>query len=425
MNSRIPFAPALGALAFALTIARPAEAADADWLDELDRHLTVSSADGKYRAHLSGLFDLEAYSLPVPAPGLIYTDRRFLVNPRLTFFLDAQFGPQVYAFAQVRLDRGFDPSDGGSELRLDEYAIRYTPWKDGRLTIQAGKFATSVGNWVPRHYSWDNPFITAPLPYENLTGVWDTAAPPFPGVLLNWGHVSPADFPQPKGEYADKARRLPILWGPSYTSGVAVSGHLGKFDYAVEMKNAALSSRPNSWDATEVGWEHPTFSGRIGYRPSPRWNFGFSASSGAYLAPEAEVTLPAGRDRGDYQQRVFGQDIGFAWHHLQIWAEVYEARFEVPNVGNADTIAYYIEAKYKLTPQLFGAVRWNQQFYDLIDDGLGGRTRWGQDLWRADFGLGYRFSTHSQFKLQYSALRPESTIGGTGHFFAGQYTLKF
>jgi hypothetical protein len=26
-----------------------------------------------------------------------------------------------------------------------------------------------------------------------------------------------------------------------------------------------------------------------------------------------------------------------AWRHLQIWAEIFEARFEVPAVGNADT----------------------------------------------------------------------------------------
>jgi hypothetical protein len=41
-------------------------------------------------------------------------------------------------------------------------------------------------------------------------------------------------------------------------------------------------------------------------------------------------------------------------HHLQLWAEFYEARFEV-RIGNADTFSYYLEAKYKITSQLFGA----------------------------------------------------------------------
>jgi hypothetical protein len=62
------------------------------------------------------------------------------------------------------------------------------------------------------------------------------------------------------------------------------------------------------------------------------------------------------------------------------WAEFYEARFEVPNVGDADTFAYYVEAKYKFTPQLFGAVRWNQQLFNTINNGYGGRHAGVQTL---------------------------------------------
>src|SRR6476659_6182443 len=87
-------------------------------------------------------------------------------------------------------------------------------------------------------------------------------------------------------------------------------------------------------------------------------DFGLSGSEGPYFRREAESSLPAGRDISDYREFVLGQDVSFAWHHLQLWAEFYEARFEVPNVGDADTFAYYVEAKYKFTPQLFGAVRW-------------------------------------------------------------------
>src|SRR5229473_3325865 len=100
-----------------------------------------------------------------------------LFNPRLTLFLDAQYGSQVYFFAQARLDRGFDPSDRGAQIRLDEYALRITLWDDGRCALQIGKFATVIGNWVPRHLSWENPFVDAPLVYENITPVSDKSAP--------------------------------------------------------------------------------------------------------------------------------------------------------------------------------------------------------------------------------------------------------
>jgi hypothetical protein len=113
-------------------------------------------------------------------------------------------------------------------------------------------------------------------------------------------------------------------------------------------------------------------------------------------------SLPPGRDISDYREFVLGQDVSFAWHHLQLWAEFYEARFEVPNVGDADTFAYYVEAKYKFTPQLFGAVRWNQQLFNKINNGYGGNERWSPDLGRIDVAATYRLTTHAQLKLQYS-----------------------
>src|SRR6201987_4300162 len=148
-----------------------------DVLDRLDSTLTVSAFQNNLRTRISGLLDLEFYHFNQPAPGLIDSKIDNLFNPRLTFFLDAQLGSQFYFFAQSRIDRGFDPSDHGAQIRLDEYALRITPWDDGRFTLQVGKFATVVGNWVPRHLSWDNPFINAPLLYENVTAIQDKYAP--------------------------------------------------------------------------------------------------------------------------------------------------------------------------------------------------------------------------------------------------------
>lgn len=396
-----------------------------DFVERMQEALSWSAFDGNMRVRLSGMLDVEAYSTPQPPPGLIYTDQYALVNPRLAVFLDVQAGPHVYAFAQARLDRGFDPHDEKADVRLDEYAIRISPWEDGRLTVQFGKFATVVGNWVERHLSWDNPFITAPLPYENLTGVWDSAAPMNGEELQYWAHVEPDQLNGGVDDYSDKYLRNPVIWGPAYSSGVSVSGRVGKFDYAVEMKNTPLSSRPEAWDVTSVDFDYPSFNGRFGFRPSPMWNMGFSMGYGPYLLPEAKWSLPEGRDIGDYQQTVLAQDISFAWHHFQLWAEVYECRFEVPHVGSADTLAYYIEAKYKFTPQFYGALRWGQQFYNRIHEPEHGDAPWGDDVWRVEAALGYRFSANTQFKLQYSLQHPRSATEDMSHVFAGQLTVKF
>ena len=392
----------------------------ADFLDDANRMLSISDANSQFHLRITGLIDLEGYYLDQPASGLIETDDNLLFNPRLTIFVDARWSKYLYFFGQVRLDRGFDPSDEGAQVRLDEYFIRYKPLGNSRLTFQIGKFATVVGNWVQRHYSWDNPFVTAPLPYENLTGIWDIAAPGDTDELLYWAHVPGYDY----GDYSDKYLRLPIIWGPSYASGVALSGTIEKFDYAFELKNSALASRPEYWDATQMGFTHPTYSGRLGFRPNEMWNFGFSVSSGAYLVPEAAATLPRGTSIGNFREKVLAQDISFAWHHLQLWAEVYETCFEVPRIGNADTLAYYIEGKYKITPQLYAALRWNQQLFGTVPDDIK-ELQWGNDVWRVDAALGYRFTNYLQGKLQYSLthVRGNASIGK--QLLAAQLTLRF
>ena len=393
--------------------------------DKIDEALTFSAFDGNVRMRLSGLIDLEAYSLPQPAPGLIFTERYSLFTPRLSLFFDAQLGEKIYAFAQARADQGFDPGYLSGRFALDEYAIRYTPWDDGRMSVQIGKFATVFGNWAPKHSSWDTPFITAPLAYENLTSMWDTSAADSLDTLRFWAGLTGAAQTSRTDALASRMLRLPLIWGPSYASGIAVFGHVGKFEYAAEMKNSALSSRPDDWDATAVQWRRPTVNARLGWRPNQSWNVGVSGSIGTYLNHLASGTIAPGHSLSDYRQIMLGQDVSFAWHHWELAGEIMEARFEIPGLGDADSLAYYLSAKYKFTPQLFGAVRWSQHVFGTLPDGTGGSDKWGGDIWRTDIALGYRFNAHTQLKLQYGIERRAADIAGFGHTFAAQFTIRF
>ena len=95
----------------------------------------------------------------------------------------------------------------------------------------------------------------------------------------------------------------------------------------------------------------------------------------------------------------------------------------MPRIGNADTFSYYFEAKYKITSQLFGALRWNQQLFGTIRD-EDERAKWGNDIWRIDAALGYRFTDYLQAKLQYSFSRQQTLRNGE-NLLATQITLKF
>ena len=105
------------------------------------------------------------------------------------------------------------------EVRLDEYFVRATPFDAPIVNFQIGKFATVVGNFVLRHYSWQNPFVTAPLPYERVTAIGD------------YGAVSSEELFLTGRDIPDRKRTwLPIVWGPSYASGLALFGRaVGRF----------------------------------------------------------------------------------------------------------------------------------------------------------------------------------------------------
>lgn len=400
--------PSLAAAFLACAAAAPAQ----ELLEKLDDSLFLQSPNGFIRSDLSGLLDLEGYYIDEQPPGLLFPDDRFFFNPRLSLFLDTKIGEHLYSLLQVRFDRGFDPgADRDGDARFDEYLLRYTPFDDPRLNLQVGKFATMIGNWVPRHLSWDNPFINAPLAYENVTIVSDLTAPP-----------TLAGFMGRRGRPDQKADWLPVIWGPSYATGAAIFGRIEKYDYAFEVKNAGLSSRPAAWDPTDVQWEHPTVSGRLGVRPNAAWNIGANASYGAYMLPHASI--PAGTSVGDFHQLTVGPDVSFAWHHLQIWGEAFASRFEVPNVGDVETLAYHLEAKYKFTSAWFGALRWNQQFFDEIPFARG-ETRWDRDIWRAELGVGYRHSRHIQAKLQYGYTHENGPLEQGEQLVATQLTIRF
>jgi hypothetical protein len=385
----------------------------ADLLDQVNQMLSIRDPQNRFQLQLTGLIDFEAYFIDQRPPGLIASDDSFLFNPRVSLFFDAQFTSHFYFFSQVRLDRGFDPRDSGPQLRLDEYFLRYTPFDNMRVNLQIGKFATAIGSWVRRHDSWQNPFINAPLPYENITTISDTEAP-----------SSRRDFAGRRFQTTEQYERLPLIWGPNYTSGAALLGTVDKLDYAFEIKNASVSSRPDSWQPTETDWNNPTFSGHVGIRPNESWNIGISGSIGPYMTDtfKTRATLPPGKDVDNYNQYLLGQDVSFAWRYFQLFAEVFEARFEVPTVGDSDTLSYYLEAKYKITTQLFGAVRWNEQFYS--DIGASDRP-WGNDIWRVDAALGYRFTDYLQTKIQYSFSHQDASLQQGEQLVAVQLTIKF
>ena len=156
-----------------------------------------------------------------------------------------------------------------------------------------------------------------------------------------------------------------------------------------------------------------------------RGTSGAASAAAPTCWPIPNGTLPRGTDRDDFRQDTVGFDASYAQHHFELWGEVMLSRFEVPRVGDADTLAYYLEAKYKITESLFVAARWNQQFFDDVPDGSGGAATWDRDLFRADFSVGYRFNRSLQTKVQYSYGHERGPNANGDHLLAAQVTWRF
>jgi hypothetical protein len=215
------------------------------------------------------------------------------------------------------------------------------------------------------------------------------------------------------------------VWGPAYTSGVAVLGTIAKLTYALEMKNAAISSRPPVWDNHGKRWDDPTFGARLGYAATPALALGASASRGAYLRPDADPLLRPGKDVGDYPQTTLAADLAYSARRWRAWAEVFASRFDVPGISNLDTLAYYVEWKHEPRGRWWVALRWNQQVFEEISDGAGGDVSWDRDVWRVDGSVGMRFTRHMQAKLQYGFTERDGPLEQGQQLVAIQVTARF
>ena len=291
----------------------------------------------------------------------------------------------------TRWDRGFEVGvrpDG--DFRIDEAFLRWRPLGDGRLNVTLGKFATCFGNWVPRHGFWDDPFLMPPLPYDNLLAVNNR----------NAGSPSAAAIAT---RTTGKRVWVPMIWGPVYSTGVSLSGSTGLWDYAVEVKNASLVSQPDDWNPTEENGSHPTVTGRVGFRPDAAWSFGLSASHGNYLRHDAERTLPAGAERGDFTHCMIGADVRWSHHQFQVLGEVLASRSRMVTAGDLDALGYYVEGRWKVNGTLFLAARWAQQWNDDFAPAPSSSVRgYTREVWRATAAAGFRITENVLVKTEYS-----------------------
>lgn len=372
---------------------------------------TLTPADGPFQFDVRPSLEAVVWSGDTPAPALVDLKSDALFAPAFSLAMDASAGDRWFMHATTRWDRGFDAgAEPDGEVRLDEILLRWRPSDDQRLNFQIGKFATAFGAWSPGHDFFDDPFLLAPLPYSQIIGINSrNPAANSPAAIGDRSNGSaPAVSTLSKDQWAS------TIWGPSYATGASVFGASDHFDYALEMKSAALSSHPDSWN--EVDFDDPTVTGRLGYRPDAAWAFGVSASRGPWMDPDV-----SGVDRGDFMQSAVGMDLRWAHRDLIISGEVILSEFETPAAGDLRTASCFIQGRWKVSPGFWLAARFGQ----MVANDANGDVPWQPDVQRAEIGAGWRITQNLLLKTGYSYTHTDGDSEAGNHLLGTGLGWRF
>ncbi len=392
-----------------------------DMVESFKQFRSIESPDGGFRLNSDLWLTQDYFVFDRPPPALIQTGESQTYWPSLSGLLSMEIGEHFSFVALGQVYRGFDPVDLSPNANLDEYFAVVKPFDTDALILKGGTFATCYGQWVNRHFSFQSPLINAPYMYEGMTSISDgagnvTASPTRTRLIGRKDSADPV------------TKWVPIIWGPSYTSGGQIAGTVQNIDYAVEVKNASLSSRPSNWEFWDKSFQYPTVTARLGWRPDAAWNLGVSGSRGNYLTSSPTITATA--QKNDGIQSVVGTDISYAHGSVELWGEFAWSQWQVPYAENlsgysVSAYSYFIEGKWKFAPQFWLAGRWNQQLYGDIDNPAGGTTSWDNDVWRIDACIGWKIDRFVQFKTQYSYIGQDYGKQQGSNLFAIQLVVEF
>jgi len=340
------------------------------------------SPSGRVRVDWSGRIDLELLTLSAQEVGLVRGGGTF-VSPRLSLFTDAAVGEHLKGLLELRGDRGQAPTRGSLKGRVQQAHLRWSG-VSGRVSFQAGRFASPFGSYATRASSAGDPFVRPPLPYDYRTVISRTTAPESPAAFLTW-----RDNPD-----AHRPEGAPPVWGVPYQWGVMGMGSVDRVSYRFAAMNGAPSSEPVTWGFDGARFKHPSWILGLRVPISPNLSAEASYDTGPYLQAVEAGTLPEGRSRWDYRQAVWSANLRFTHRSVVASAEVLHDRWAVPNVGDdLVDMGYVGQVQAELGDGFVAGLRLSYLDFRPWRDTIGTpQPPWGYDVARWEGSLGYRFA---------------------------------
>jgi len=201
----------------------------------------------------------------------------------------------------------------------------------------------------------------------------------------------------------------PPIWNVPYQWGAMAMLGAGPLDARIGWMNGVPSSAPPawSWSGGSVADGAPVLS--VGWSASPELRLGGSWTRGAFLRPLLRGALPAGTERSDFKQQLWGLEAAFSRGPAVVRSEVFYDQWDVPNVNDrAADVSGYLEVQSDVVAGLWIAARLAAIHYRDITNGSGAAAPWDYDVRRAQLTAGYRLVRNAELKVE---LMRTDTVG--------------
>jgi hypothetical protein len=301
--------------------------------------------------------------------------------------------------------------------------VSVRPVAGSRLAVAAGIVQPVFGAFTQRRYGADNLLIGYPLAYQYTTAVRADALPATADEVLN--NRARGWAPHYTIGASAGVSGLPIVNTSGWSPGLVVSGGTERVSVKVAVTGGGLAAAGSAdWGGR---WE---VTGRAEWRPTPGLVVGLSGAHGAFVSDALSSIVQTAVNHRQPRETAFGMDVEYSWGYWLLRGEtIVSARsypaFASPYLNDPlTTVAVEGEARYKIRPGLYAAVRVGGLSFGAIR-GSAARQTWDADLARVETGLGYSFTRNILVKTVYQYNRRDSTRKASLHLVAAQLVVKF
>jgi hypothetical protein len=286
-------------------------------------------------------------------------------------------------------------TEGVDGVDVSALFLRWRPWADRAVAVQAGRVPTLIGVFPRRAYGRANVVIGWPLAYQYLVSLRPDALPATVDDLLRMrGRGWQPSFP-----IGSQALRpgVPLISASRWDTGVQISGQVRRLTLAGAVTEGP-PALPSVRDRTPgLGW-----SGRASFLLPAGVVVGASGGTGNWIHRQA--LDQASLESVAATQSVVGVDAEAGRGHWLLRTEWFHVAFTLPIAAatplQLGTDAGFVEGRYRFGARWqFGARVERLRFGRIEGSALRGPTPWDADVDRVEAAVSYRVMTTTEIKV--------------------------